>query len=258
MNVKEKVKENLCGQVFDTNRSGKCVVIEHKSNKDIVVEFYEPPYVTKCWLSQLLKGNVNNPLYPRNEGVGYFGVGPYNSKDDKRAYDIWDKLLSRCYNKSRLSKFPTYEGAVVCEEWLNFQNFAAWCYKQKHFESKDDKGRSYHLDKDILVRGNKVYSPETCSFVPPYINTMLIGCDKARGKYPRGVCYHKGKGKIVAQLRSGFGKKIHLGHFDTPEEAFEAYKVAKEVLIRETAERFKDVLDSRVYRNLMNWEVTVD
>lgn len=252
----ERFREDLIGREFETNSCGKCVVTEYVDISNVTVKFYDPEHSVKCHLTQLRKGNVKNPFHPRVYGVGFFGVGKYSSKEDSRAYDLWNKMLQRCYDHNSRIRYPTYKDVTVCDEWLNFQNFAEWCYSQEFFTYKDDKGKSYHLDKDILVKGNKIYSPYTCCFIPAYINTMLLGCDKARGRYPKGVCYHKGKGKIVAQLRSSLGGKVHLGGFDTVEDAFQAYKKAKESLIRETACKFKDVLDSRIYAALMSWEIT--
>ena len=252
----ERFREDLVGREFETKHYGKCVIVEYVDSTNVTVMFYEPECCVKCHLSQLRRGYVKNPICPRVYGVGFFGVGKYDSKKDRKIYDIWKAMLLRCYCTIKHGHRPTYKDVTVCEEWFNFQNFAEWCYSQKFFNFKDEKGNSYHLDKDILVKGNKVYSPETCCFVPAYVNTMLLGCDKVRGIYPKGVCYHKGTGVVVAQLRSPSGEKIHLGSFSSEEEAFQAYKKAKEGLLREVAETLKDVLDPRIYTALLEWEIT--
>ena len=112
------------------------------------------------------------------------------------------------------------------------------------------------LDKDILNKGNKVYSPDTCVYVPQSINSLFTKSDKVRGEYPIGV--YKQKDKYVAQLNKGNGKQIYLGSYSTPEEAFQAYKQAKEEYIKEVANEYKDKIPYRLYEALMNYEVEID
>ena len=105
----------------------------------------------------LRTGAVRNPLTPSVYGKGYVGVGYYNSRD-VRLYHLWKAMLSRCYCTIMHGHRPTYKDVTVCDEWLNFQNFATWCESQEFFNAKDEKGGVYQLDKDILIRGNKIYS----------------------------------------------------------------------------------------------------
>lgn len=103
-------------------------------------------------------------------GVGLFENSPIVGIQDRKAtkmYNVWNSMLSRCYNHKNIS-WPHYgaKGVKVCEEWHNFQTFAGWYinqYKEEH----------WHLDKDILSGDIKVYSPPTCIFVPPEINTYF-------------------------------------------------------------------------------------
>ena len=167
-------------------------------------------------------------------------------------------MFVRSYSQNYRESFPTYTGVEVCKEWLNFQNFAEWCETQEFFNVKDDKGKVFHLDKDVLVKGNKVYSPETCSFIPSEINSLLTSAKRSRGKYPIGVYYKKGLMKpFVSQVNLGNGQN-RLGSFSTPEEAFLAYKTAKEAYIKEVAEKWKGKIDDKVYEALINWEIGVD
>ena len=115
----------------------------------------------------------------------------------------------------------------------------------------------WELDKDILQKGNKLYSKETCCFVPHEINLLLTKSNRSRGEYPVGVCFHKPSGKFVAQLAIN-GKRKHLGLFASPEEAFQAYKLAKEAQIKVVAEKWKHLLDEWVFQALMAYEVTID
>ena len=110
---------------------------------------------------------IKNPYHPAVYGIGYIGEG---EGEKGRVYNIWKKVLQRCYSKEYHIKKPTYIGCSVVKEWLNFQNFAKW-YKKNY---KPETMEGWHLDKDILVKGNKIYSPETCCFVPADINSLLL------------------------------------------------------------------------------------
>lgn len=218
--------------------------------------FNDPPCLVKCAISDLRLGRVKNPMFPSFYGKGYIGVGKYGY-NDKSAYKLWIRLLQRSYSAEHTERRPSYEGVTVCEEWLNFQNFAEWCYRQEFFNAKDDKGRSYHLDKDILLKGNKTYSPETCCFVPRDINNLIMLQKSRRGKLPIGVCFNKQAGnfKVILNIR---GKANHVGHFDTVDEAFQAYKKAKEAYVVDCANEFKGRFDDKVYQALLNYKVDIN
>lgn len=244
------------GETFDTINYGRCFIIDYKGALDVTVMFYSPPYVTKCTMGNLLTGRVANPYYARVYGVGYIGVGKYSTKD-KEMYKLWMRLLERTNCAIFTSKNPAYLNVSICDEWLNFQNFAAWCEEQPFFKAKDTKGKSYQIDKDLLVKGNNTYSPETCCFVPQRINALLTKNDVRRGKFPIGVTFVECVGKYSAQVsRIGLDRK--LGYYETPEEAFQAYKKAKESYIKEVANLWRGHIDSKAYEALMKWEVSID
>ena len=169
------------------------------------------------------------------------------------SYHTWGQMLKRCYNEDYLQKHHTYKGCSVCEEWLHFSNFKKW-FDENYIEG-------YQLDKDILNKGNKVYSPLTCCFVPFEINALLCKSDKARGKMPIGVYEKKMVNgyKYVAYVNNGIKKHFHLGTFDTPEQAFAAYKEAKERHIQEVATQYynEGKITEKVYNALMNYRVEI-
>lgn len=141
-------------------------------------------------------------------------------------YRTWQNMLKRCYSGHTLEIQPTYQGCTVCDEWLLFSNFKKW------METQDWEGKS--LDKDLLLKGNKVYSPDTCVFVTQRVNTFCVDCKKVRGDYPIGVC-KVGGGKFKAQIKDGEGSTKFLGHFDTPQEAHKAWLSAKLELAKKLA-----------------------
>lgn len=135
-------------------------------------------------------------------------------------YKVWYSMIERCYSAVYLKKRPTYRGCSVCDDWIYFMTFKAWMMSQ------DWEGKQ--LDKDILVEGNKVYSPENCRFIEGRVNNFIIDCAAARGEWPLGVHFHKECGKFLAQCQNSFTKKRqYLGLFTCPEAAHEAWRKRK-------------------------------
>lgn len=251
-----RCKQNVVGLEFETKSYGKCVVIAYEGAYNVTVSFYEHPCVVKCQMSHLKRGQVKNPLVPTFYDKGYIGVGKYKGGKNG-VHCLWLRMLERAYNKNYHSKFPTYKDVTVCSEWLNFQNFAEWCSSQPFFNARDEKGRVYQLDKDLLCKGNKTYSPETCCFVPSEINGLLIKNDKDRGEYSIGVHPNKTHTRFRSHVNHS-GKLQSLGSFDTPEQAFQAYKKAKEGYIKSVAENWKGRIDEKVYKSLLCYAVELD
>jgi len=162
-----------------------------------------------------------------------------------RPYQLWQSMLRRCYSESFQSKWPTYKGCSVCEEWLIFSSFAKWMEKQ------DWKGK--HLDKDILKVGNKIYSPDNCIFVSPEINLLLNNSRASRGKYKQGVCLNKGK--FQAKISKN-GKIISLGRFQMESDASNAYKKAKSEHIINIATQQSEPLRSALIRHAEEYAKT--
>ncbi len=154
-------------------------------------------------------------------------------------YKRWNCMLERCYSLKYHKRQPTYIGCTVCDEWLTFSNFKAWMEKQ------DWKGKQ--LDKDLLTQGNKIYSPDFCLFVDSNINSLLIDRKASRGKSPQGVCFNKGVDRYVARV-SVNGRPKHLGYFDSPKLAHDAYRLAKYAIIKEVALRQSEPLRSALLR----------
>ena len=181
-------------------------------------------------------------------GVGYHGSE--NVDCTSESYLKWHDMLVRCYNEKFHERQPQYKGCTVCEEWLNYSNFKVW------YDQNKIPGMSLDLDKDILFKGNKIYSPETCCFVPHAINTLFLNKKADRGDFPIGVSYEKDKKKFRAYM-SFMGKQIKIGTFDTAESAFARYKEYKENFIKDMAEQYKDEIPYKVYEAMMNWKIEI-
>lgn len=182
-------------------------------------------------------------------GVGTNSRGKYKSRGKMaKAHTAWYNMLQRTYCSKLHAKYPTYIGCSVAEEWLEYQNFAEW------FENHEYSNCDYHFDKDLLVPGNKVYAPDRCAFVPRQLNNLLLDSGAARGQYKQGVIFYKNGNRFRARIRID-GKLKGLGYFDTEQEAYQAYKTAKEARVKDMANRWRDDIADEVYRALINWEL---
>ena len=121
-------------------------------------------------------------------------------------------------------------------------------------------GEKMCLDKDILCKGNKIYSRKTCIFVPQRINTLFVKCNKSRGKDPIGVS-PRPSGNYLAYCNNGYGKQIPLGTYSTKEEAFKVYKECKEKIIKETIDLYEGIIAephySRLKEAMYNYKVEI-
>jgi len=237
------------GDIFTTNQGYKLTVVDYNKSNDIKVSFNNG-CKKKVTAQQLRQGKVKNPYHACVRGVGFIGEGEWKSKQNGKmtpAYKSWNSMIKRAYDPDYHAGRPTYTNVSVCEKWHNFQNFAEWFYKQPNAGRK-----GFDLDKDLMVPGNKEYNPHACSFVPRAINSLLCDCRAARSNLPAGVdkCGKKYVAKLTVQC-----KVIYLGVHSTPNEAYQAYKKAKEKNIKCMANKYKDVLDPKIYKNLIDLEI---
>ena len=188
-------------------------------------------------------------------GVG-LNCGTYpareNIKTMRLEYVLWLNMLRRCFSEKRLEDFPTYKGCIVSDNFKHYSFFYEWCHKQVGFGED-----GWHLDKDLLIKGNKIYSEDTCIFLPPKLNTLILSCKAHRGELPVGVCFEKSSLRYTASCMFE-GKKKKIGRYSTPEQAFFAYKTFKESYIKQVAEQYKDVIDPRAYKALLEYEVNIE
>lgn len=244
-------KQNVfVGDVFENNVGDKAVVVKYEGCGTVTITFLcDRPSDMVCQVSQLRGGRFKNPYTPFVQGVGYKGIGRFLVKINNkttREYRAWKSMLVRCFCPILKSKYPTYLDCTVCEDWLDFQVFAEWYINQENWEE-------YDLDKDLLIKGNKHYSPETCLLLPKFINTTLAGGGNSGKVLPKGVGKYNNTGRYMARH-----KGTTLGVYDTTTEAFSVYKAVREKYIKEVANKYKDQIDSRAYEALMKYEVNIN
>ena len=265
-------KIDRTGETNVSNEGCAMKIVEYNSTLDIVIEFQdEHKYRLHTQYGHFQKGQCKNPYFPSVYEHGYLGVDKNGNvpktrefKDGKSVctweYDRWKKMLQRCFDNKYKEKNPTYKDVTCCERWLCFANFLEdfEVLKQEYNWDDDEK---LQLDKDILYKGNKLYSLKNCVLVPDYINFLFLKRDAVRGDCPIGVSYHKGAKKYQALCRIN-GKQTRLGLYSTIKEAFNAYKQAKEQEIKRVADECISkgyvTKDSRLYKAMINYQVKID
>lgn len=172
---------------------------------------------------RIVKGvGINDADYRVNE---WFNLDKVDGKQKQKLiwrcpfYKTWMSMLNRCYGEKSLKKNPTYKDCSVSEDSLRFSNFKKW------METQDWEGK--HLDKDILFKGNKVYSETTCIFVTRRINNFVEERGGGRGLYPIGVSFNKSSQKYEAYCQKANGGRKFLGLFDCPNVAHNEWLVFK-------------------------------
>ena len=243
------------GKVYPTKSYGDILVLEYINYRDVTVKFLNTGNVRKTATSEIRKGEIRD-----NEAFPVYAVGIMDVPDELRRgepkpkeYSIWNNIRQRCYNENIRGTNQTYQGVEMSENFKIYSYFKDWCKDQIGFNED-----GWQLDKDILSKGAKIYSEDTCCFVPPEINSLILKADRIRGKYPIGVYHDTSKiHKRFSARVSKNGKHKRFGSYLTPEEAFAVYKRQKEKYIKEVANKWKDKIDPRVYEALMNWAIEI-
>ena len=245
MNNISGIKDVEVGNVYQTREGGSVTILLIRNYNDIVVEHndeYKHQVVTR--LSHINSGSIRNPYKPSVYGIGYIGVGPYKSCNDGRKtveYDAWNHMFTRCYSNVYQDKNPSYVGCTVDPIWHNFQNFAHWyCYTGYY-------NIGYHLDKDLLVQGNRIYSPNTCTMLPAELNSTLQVKETDR-LLPTGVL--KTNSGYKAQFNN-LSEKAYLGTFNTIEEAHQQYRLAKKRQLIKLAIKYEGRISMVAYQALL-------
>ena len=260
MSITKRLKDRV-GEVSYTKYGTKATIIQYFGRNNIKIKFNDDfGYVCNTTYKRFKDGNIKNPYDRTVYGIGYIGVGKYKTQingENTKAYNCWFNMFTRCYdNENRTKSHMRYIGCKVCEEWHNFQTFAKW-FEENYYEIESE---NIQIDKDILFKGNKLYSPKTCCFVPESINKLFTKSNSSRGKYPIGVSQDKERDCFVAVCTNKYGKDIKerlYKRFKTFKEAFECYKSFKEKCCLQMAEYYKTIIASNVYDALVNYKVEI-
>lgn len=169
-------------------------------------------------------------------------------------YGQWNSMRKRCLVGGAIQlRSPSYIGVTLAEEWKSYDAWLDWASTQIGFLSVDEKGNLFQLDKD-LISDSRVYSKETCVFIPRVINSFLTSATGIRGKYPVGVSYYPKYNNYTAKISNGQGITRFIGYYPTPELAFQAYKSVKEQQAIDLATKWRSQIDPRAYQALLDFK----
>ena len=239
-----------------TNKQGLNYKIVHYNTYYDITILFDSGYIKSATMKEVKRNAIKDKLSPSVYGVGIVGIR-YNTKVDGKhttEYGTWKNMLRRCYSEKGRHKFQSYDDCTVSENFKKYSYFYEWVNKQVGFNTVDDMGNIFQLDKDLLSKGNKIYSETTCVFLPLEINIALAIKDSKHKKFHVGVRKNRNKYEVICCINS---KSTYLGLFNTEIEAFNAYKQAKENYLKELAAKWKDKIDTRAYNALMNYQVEI-
>lgn len=185
-------------------------------------------------------------------GVGFSSDGPFIKTvngERQPLFRKWEGMFARCYSTVKQLSHPAYRGCTVDPRFHDYQEFCSWAVQQPGHSLMD-----WELDKDVLAKGNLVYGPDTCAFVPAEINTLFRTNKSFRGDLPIGIHEQKGRYAVMVCFKK---KREWLGRFATPELAFAAYKARKEEIIKALANEYRDQLSAAAYEAMMAREVLI-
>lgn len=242
-------KCDFLGKVFTSKNYGDFKVVEYLGSKNIKIVFLNTGYQTTVAAETIRKGSVKDRLAPSVCGVGVVGEEVHSDKDGKPEYPyvVWRGMIQRCYSEGTQARKPTYIGCTVDKPFHYYPTFKAWFLEQPYYDT-------FELDKDLLVEGNTVYSPTTCTMLPAEINSALanvsrFGCCSLIRYAKRKQCYE------LDLTQSICGSKEY---YKTYKEAFTAYKISKEAQIKSLAEKWKSYISKEAYTALINYTLYVE
>lgn len=221
-------------------------IIAYRKSNDIDVKFENGYIITGIQYGNFKRGDVKNPYSPTVCGIGYLG----ETSIDYDSHLKWKSMIERCYKNVGNERNKGYKNCLVCEDWHCYANFKKW-YDENYYEIENER---IHLDKDILAKESKVYSPDTCVFVPEYINYIFKKNVSKNKDLPTGITRYGNRYKVYIGINY---KRVYLGTFDSVEEAFYYYKEAKEKEIKRVADLYKDKIPTKLYVAMYNYEVEI-
>lgn len=228
-------------------------VIGYDTCDNITIKF-EDGYIKNTTWRDFKKGTILNYSYPTVNGVGIIGwdtICVDDEGNDLKSFDKWRYMLERCYG-NRISN--CYKDVIVCDEWLYYPNFKKW-YDDNFYQVDNEE---MQLDKDILIKGNKIYSPKTCIFVPSEINAYFTKKHNDK-KLPMGVYYDKNNDNYYSIIGiDGKHKRIKGSQSKSIEETFEYYKIEKEKDIKRLADKYKNKIPQKLYDAMYKYTIEID
>jgi hypothetical protein len=257
--MKKDYSEHIGEKIINKNGT-TMTIIEFISNNKIKIQFEdEHKYIKETTYSNFVRGVIKNPYDKTICDVACTGDGRWKISENNKLfkeYKTWHNMIGRCYVPKWTARQNSYKGCTVCEEWHNYQSFRDW-WEDNYYDIGTER---MDLDKDILHKGNKEYSPSTCIFVPHRINLLLINRKLNRGDCPLGVHeIKKGSNTYTVSTTDKNGNPVKLGSaFYDENEAFKVYKKYREQVIKEVADEYKDRIPTELYKALYRYEIDIN
>jgi hypothetical protein len=222
-------------------------IIRYRIAGDITIEFQdEHKYTTNTTYSNFKTGQIKNPYDKSIWGVGYLGEETETHFVNNAcipSFGAWTNMIERCYAENLRYKHQAYEKCTMCKEWHNYQNFRKW-YDDNYYNVGEGR---MHIDKDVLIKDNKVYSHQTCIFLPQRINMLFIKKNRTTDSdLPTGI----------RRTKEGFSSTYNgkwIGNYKILEEALYHYNIYKQIHINKVAEEYKGKIPDYIYYALLNW-----
>lgn len=256
----KRVSYNNKIEIGFIGRSYRCGEFEIISTdgRYITVKFLNTNNIDSFRKDHVKEGRIKDQKAPLTFGVGYTDgeVTKNEAEDHLPYYRHWKQILERSYCPKLKKKYPSYDNVTVCEDWHSLKNFKIW------FDNNYQQGwDQYCLDKDLLCDqlNFKIYSPETCVFLPHRLNTLIIKRYKNRKnkELPIGITKKSKNSKYCARCQIGESQPHVIGYYKDLNEAWEVYRNFKQNYIKELSEDYfnKGLIDERAYKALMNYKV---
>jgi hypothetical protein len=207
----QNAKYKYLNKRFTNNDGQSGFVLKYVDCENVYFQFDLTGWVGCFSMGNIRKGKFKDKMSPSVFGIGFFGDGEYKTRENgknTKVYNAWTNMLERCYDEKFQARNPTYKGCTVDKDWHSYQTFANW-----YFENHPTDGKDYQLDKDFLVKGNKIYSADTCCFLTPQQN-----CEVALAKHYTFISPN-GEKVTVFNLRKfcrennlGLGGMLHVAN----------------------------------------------
>ena len=242
------------GDIINNDKYGSYEILSNPGRDEkIRVRFLNTGFECEFHRAVICYNRVKDYLFPSVYGIGYLGTPTLNDEDPLKLAitRLWMGLMSRCYDAQKLNARATYRECTVSEEWHNLQNFKKWVILQiesGYFQE------GWELDKDLLVRGNKVYGPNTCVFLPERLNQLQQVKKDSQYNWLPGVNFDKSRGKFKSEVNFD-GKRYYFPRRETELESFLEYKELKEKLVQADAENWKGKIRPEAYQVLSNYSL---
>lgn len=243
------------GEESINNQGEPMKIIEYIDCDNITVMFKESKTIVKSTYAHFKNGEIKDKNFKNIIKKERTCIGNTTTKDKngntKKSYNVWKGIIDRCCDEKFQKEHQSYQGCSICDEWLCYENFEKW-YNENYYEID---GEMMCVDKDILYKNNKIYSPDTCIIVPTRINSMFKHRRKNKSIYPIGVGYAADKKLFTATAKCGDVRKTT--YHKTSEEAFYSHKEMKEKMIKQIADEYKDKIPSILYDAMYRYEMEI-